>query len=361
MVDPEQAKIPVAAICANCDDKRLMNLDGNCQTCGSDKMFNPVTIIQLDKNKEKLLQEEIERLKRPLVIYHANCRDGFAAAWVFHNFFGEDKCDFFAAQYGDELPGFVGRNVYFVDFCPKKASLVGICALAEHVTVLDHHKTNQEDVKFEANEPKPLNLEIVFDMERSGAGIAWDFFHGMPHSEEPKNFRMLRPWSIDYVEDRDLWRWAFDNSRAVNYYLGIVPYEFKAWDGLTLFPINQAVQFGDIIEQKVRQYCQEVSKNTQFGSLEIPSMVAGEFHLEYQSPEAPIINAPQCDISELLEFQMEKHNTNFAIGFFQRNDGKFQYSLRSKGDFDVSEIAKRFNGGGHRNAAGFESETLVHV
>ncbi len=29
------------------------------------------------------------------------------------------------------------------------------------------------------------------------------------------------------------------------------------------------------------------------------------------------------------------------------------WSLRSRGDFDVSEIAKKFGGGGHKNAAGF--------
>jgi nanoRNase/pAp phosphatase (c-di-AMP/oligoRNAs hydrolase) len=31
-----------------------------------------------------------------------------------------------------------------------------------------------------------------------------------------------------------------------------------------------------------------------------------------------------------------------------------EFSLRSVGDFDVSEIAKSFGGGGHKNAAGFK-------
>ena len=47
------------------------------------------------------------------------------------------------------------------------------------------------------------------------------------------------------------------------------------------------------------------------------------------------------------------------MSYFKTNSGKYKYSLRSKGDFDVSIIAKAFGGGGHKNAAGFESDTLI--
>lgn len=36
-------------------------------------------------------------------------------------------------------------------------------------------------------------------------------------------------------------------------------------------------------------------------------------------------------------------------------DGLIQWSLRSRGDFDVSEVAKQYGGGGHRPAAGFQT------
>jgi nanoRNase/pAp phosphatase (c-di-AMP/oligoRNAs hydrolase) len=54
------------------------------------------------------------------------------------------------------------------------------------------------------------------------------------------------------------------------------------------------------------------------------------------------------------------------MSWWQRADGKFQYSLRSRnhlkeGDdsFDVSELAKLMGGGGHKNAAGFESDHML--
>lgn len=48
-------------------------------------------------------------------------------------------------------------------------------------------------------------------------------------------------------------------------------------------------------------------------------------------------------------------------GFGEVESGKFQYSLRSRGDFDVSAIAKKFGGGGHKNAAGFNVVGTVHA
>lgn len=45
----------------------------------------------------------------------------------------------------------------------------------------------------------------------------------------------------------------------------------------------------------------------------------------------------------------------FGAAWFVRQDGKQQWSLRSRdGGVDVSEVAKRRGGGGHHNAAGFE-------
>ena len=42
-----------------------------------------------------------------------------------------------------------------------------------------------------------------------------------------------------------------------------------------------------------------------------------------------------------------------GLTWFERADNQIQFSLRSIGDIDVSEIAKVYIGGGHKNAAGF--------
>ncbi len=46
------------------------------------------------------------------------------------------------------------------------------------------------------------------------------------------------------------------------------------------------------------------------------------------------------------------------VAYFREKDGKIRVSLRSKNEIDVSNIAKEFNGGGHKNAAGLSVDTL---
>ncbi len=43
--------------------------------------------------------------------------------------------------------------------------------------------------------------------------------------------------------------------------------------------------------------------------------------------------------------------------FFREVEGGWKVSLRSKGDINVAELASRFQGGGHRNAAGYTVKT----
>jgi oligoribonuclease NrnB/cAMP/cGMP phosphodiesterase (DHH superfamily) len=69
-------------------------------------------------------------------------------------------------------------------------------------------------------------------------------------------------------------------------------------------------------------------------------------------PGIPCINLTE-NISEYNSLILD---TYFAIPFsasYFIKEGKKIYSLRSRGDFDVSVIAKAFGGGGHKNAAGF--------
>lgn len=72
-----------------------------------------------------------------IVIYHANCADGFGAAWCFWNKFG-DTWDYHPGVYGAEPPDVTGRSVYLVDFSYKRevverkhhkdiAELLGVC------------------------------------------------------------------------------------------------------------------------------------------------------------------------------------------------------------------------------------------
>ena len=67
----------------------------------------------------------------------------------------------------------------------------------------------------------------------------------------------------------------------------------------------------------------------------------------------PVVNAT-CYTSEIgNHLNLVYPDSPFAACYFDRADGNRQWSLRSRGEFDVSEVAQKFGGGGHRNSAGY--------
>lgn len=283
---------------------------------------------------------------KKLGIVHGSCRDGFCAAWVLHRKFGE-AIEIHHAYYGKEPPEVMDRDVIMADFSYPRDVMERIAATARSLVVLDHHKTAEAALDGFAEDMHRTNapVDVVFDMERSGAGIAWDyFFPGEP-----------RPWLVDYVEDRDLWRHRLPDSTLVNAYIGILAFDFPTWTLASQCTIEDFATAGRNVRAKVQQYVNEASKNLRWVTV-LTGTQGG--------CRVPVVNAPQVDISELLDAiltQSARENMppcDFAVGWWQRFDGLFQFSLRSRGDFDVSEIAKAFGGGGHRNAAGFQLATL---
>lgn len=286
-----------------------------------------------------------------VVIYHGSCRDGWCAAWVAHLAFQvfpatPDRVLYVAGYYGQEPPWdhLAGKPVLLVDFSYKRDVVERLKRVAWNLTILDHHKTAAAELEGIADN----NTEVVFDMNRSGAGIAWD--HLVPNQP--------RPLLVNYVEDRDLWRRSLPHQADINAAIATLPFTFEAWtmahntlvkDAAAGFPLASLLEHGRGARAKGDQYVREVLKNAFFaqGTMLCPGKVV-------------VVNAPQVDISELLHMALVAHpDAAFAVGWWQRGDMQVQVSLRSRqgGDVDVSEIATRFGGGGHREAAGFQVES----
>lgn len=262
---------------------------------------------------------------KPLVIYHKDCFDGFTAAWVFRYLKGD--ADFHPATYGDKPPDCQGREVWIVDFSYKRATLLDIARGARQLRVVDHHKTARADL-----EELPF---CTFDMERSGAGLLWDVLaNGVP-----------RPWLVDYVEDRDLWRHARPNSSEVSAWIAAQPMTFEAWDALFQAHLPAAIESGRAVQAYIDQYGRKARAHARIETL---------FGFE-----VPTVNMPYMNCSEHVGALRKEHpDAPFAVGYFRRADGRWQFALRSGPDFDVSEVAKHFGGGGHAGAAGFDVPEL---
>jgi hypothetical protein len=264
---------------------------------------------------------------KQVVIYHANCIDGFTAAWCCWRRFGA-AAEYVPAKHGDPPPDVAGKDVVIVDFSYPRETLIEMYAAAKTLRVLDHHKTAEADL---------AGLHFcTFDMNFSGAGLAQtEFSNGY-----------LSPL-VAYVQDRDLWRFQLAKSKEINAWIGSLEHSFQEWsraDVMLFSAFETCAAHGEALLRAVDRYCHEMAKQARLVEF------AGHGRI-------PVVNAPYINTSELVGYLAE--SAKFAVGWFQRGDGKYQYSLRSRGDFDVSELAKRFGGGGHRQAAGFTVDERV--
>lgn len=84
----------------------------------------------------------------------------------------------------------------------------------------------------------------------------------------------------------------------------------------------------------------------------VDSQCANATEIELNGHKVLCVNATVL-ISEIAGKLAE--GRPFGASYFIDGDGVKRWSLRSRdGGIDVSEIAKRRGGGGHRNASGFE-------
>lgn len=265
-------------------------------------------------------------MKSRVVIYHRGCVDGFASAWAAWKKFGDGDTDYIAALHGEPPPlEVIGRDVFIVDFSYPAHVIGQIVMKAKSVRVFDHHKSAEAEIG-----GLPF---VVFDMNRSGAGITWDELNGYPRS-----------WVIDYVEDRDLWRFNLALSKEANAWISCVPKNFDAWNRLEREGSLTAAERGTSVIACINQYVEDVSETVRW--------------IDFEGHCVPIVNASFPMISELVGKLAE--SAPFAIGWHQGSSGEFRYSLRSRGvdSIDVSKIAVKYGGGGHPHSAGF---TLDHI
>lgn len=257
------------------------------------------------------------------VCYHSSCYDGFGAAYAAWRKFGT-SATYVPVTHGQSFPYLPGATkCYLLDFSYTRDIMEAVNKQVPLI-VIDHHKTAQEALK-----GLPY---AMFDLDRSGATLAWEYFHpGTPV-----------PMFLAYLEDRDLWRFDLYKSKEVSAGLQIRPYDFVVWDDLVKSQ-------GDGINRLITEGTIALAVKTQM----VSQMADHERMNKIGGYTVPVANAA-CFFSEVAQELLRRHpECKFAAYYMDRGDGLRQYGMRSLADFDCSTVAKKYGGGGHPQAAGF--------
>lgn len=224
------------------------------------------------------------------------------------------------------------------------------------------HNTNLSNIYKRVMKVNNSQVEFICNMEQCGASLAWRYY--FPNHPTPL--------FIEYVKDRD--NWLFDtpsakerNSMEVNEYLmATAPKytDYQAWfeyfdktkeffavaslGGKTLMDmktsnINAIMSVGTI--RKIGQHNVFVC-NAPILMSDVGNVACEKYNIMQSSNGDEIV--------------IKQYPADYAmIWRYDEKCKKYCVSLRSrKGGIDVQEIAKKYNGGGHVNASGFETDTM---
>lgn len=270
---------------------------------------------------------------QPLVIYHGrNCPDGFAAAlaaWLYY----EGQAEFLGLDHGEiksvaDLPALDGRAVYILDFSFAAEIMHGIEERAAKLVMLDHHKSAAEKLSGFA-----CRCGIVhFDMHKSGARLAWEFFH----PEQPV------PDLVRFVEDRDIWVWQYPESAGFLAALDMEPFSFERWHEIASFDAMQLaiyVERGKAMDEKFSKLAAGIAEGAQA--------------LTFNGMSGLMVNAPGV-FHSLVGDILSKQSGSFALMWSVDKSGVIKAGLRSQRSFNCIPLAESMGGGGHAQACGFK-------
>jgi hypothetical protein len=270
---------------------------------------------------------------RPLVIYHGhNCPDGFAAAlaaWIFY----EGQAEFLGLDHGDiktvdDLPALEGRAVYILDFSFAADILQGIDQRAVKLVMLDHHKSAADRLS-----GFTCRCGVVhFDMKKSGARLAWEFF--LPNRPLPDLVRL--------VEDRDIWVWQYPESAGFLAALDMEPCTFERWQEIASFKAPEFaryVQRGQAMDEKFTMLATGIAEHAR--------------PLTFNGIDGLMVNAPSVFHSLVGDILSKKSGT-FALMWSVDKNGTIKSGLRSQPGFNCIPLAESMRGGGHAQACGFK-------
>ena len=266
-------------------------------------------------------------MKDIVVIYHGDCPDGFGGAWAAWKKFG-DNADYFAILHDDEpLADLKDKDIYFIDIVYKKPGLVELKKINKKIVIIDHHHKTSELLD--------LADDSLFTNEHSGAVLSWQYFHS----------DKTTPRLLSYLEERDLWRWVTDESRAILAYVGTFGYDFEVWDDI----VNKLES--DVVARE------EFKKNgqlllSQWFSICDDLLKHDSFLAEFEGHTVHVINAPSMFADDLGN-RLIKKSLSVALIWHQNKEGVVSVSLRSDESVDVSELARKHGGGGHKRSSAF--------
>lgn len=299
-----------------------------------------------------------------LIISHYGCTDGRGSIWAVHRLFCklrghskaisslrivEAKHETKSNKVEEIVNACRDRNVLIADFAFPPAQILAIKKICKKFILLDHHNSNKLSLTMEPN--------CYFDLEHSGAFLVWAYMVTSVPLQIPTD--MEAPKIIQYIQDRDIWKFELPHSREISTAIRIhVKNTVDDFDAID----DGGDQMLESLAEKGKLYMLAQNFNIDGGN------VRGVHMTTFMGLDAVVINTNESpsDVADAIlnNPKYRKHRLAMIISWRPKL-GCFKINLRSREsdqDLDVGFIASYYwEGGGHPQAAGFTIPTNVPI
>lgn len=273
--------------------------------------------------------------------------DGISCAVVANVVFGDENVDYEICGYGnvnEKISAYLENKeyadydkTYITDISVSREIAEKINQCKKTFRLLDHHKTADF---LNTYEWATVIVQNKDDIKECGTSLLYQELY----KEEAYNGNELGNF-VEMVRQYDTWEWKQtqnDLPKKLNDIFGIIGYK----DFIDYYSNN----YYKSIEEFANMFPDKFMELLKYKRREIDLVIDEKLKKVKIKGDYAISLCDRKDLtSELGSKILEKfENINYVMLVY---DGGV--ALRSVSDFDVSEIAKQYGGGGHKNAAGF--------
>lgn len=290
-----------------------------------------------------------------LVIYHRSDLDGICSREIAHKFLG-NTADYLGFEYGDDLPQLAAyQTVYLIDISLPP----GVMALhASKLIWIDHHQS-----AIEAMKSVSINGYRIDGVAACRLAYQWFAREAIDNTKQGVNplpvkedytsipTKVVEPRAVELLGRYDIWDKRL--SEVDLFQLGMQAQSAPDWHLLLQPPDSAGSGAEHVLPHYLDTILQEgraIQAYTEVTSAQI--VIERGFDVTFEGLRFRALNIARCNSMTFLAALKPEHDG--CLGYFW--DGKkwkfSLYGVPGKPDVDLSKIASKYGGGGHKQACG---------